>query len=62
MFIRNSICNYIAQDLFLITSRLVFALDAWATLMLIVELIVILFLVEKKNAKEEILAHCFRFV
>jgi hypothetical protein len=48
MFIKNSICNYNVDELFLAASRLAFALDVWVALILIIKLIVILFIVEKK--------------
>jgi hypothetical protein len=48
MFIKNSICNYIAQELLLTRSRLAFALDAWATLILIMELTIVLLIAESK--------------
>jgi hypothetical protein len=51
MFIKNSICNYNADELLLVTSRLAFALDVWVTLILIIKLIVVLFLAEKKMYK-----------
>jgi hypothetical protein len=38
MFIKNSICNYNAQELLLVASKLAFALDAWVTLIFIMEL------------------------
>jgi hypothetical protein len=50
MFIKNSICNYNAQELLLVESRLTFALDAWVAPILIMELIVVLLLTGKKNA------------
>ncbi len=59
MFIKNSIYSYNAQELLLVASRLAFALDAWVALILIMELIVVLLLVEKKNAIEEISTHYF---
>jgi hypothetical protein len=49
MFIKNSICNYNAHELLLSTTRLTFVLDAWVALILIIELIIVLFLVPKKN-------------
>jgi hypothetical protein len=48
MFIKNLICNYNAQELLLIASRLTFALNAWVTLILIMELTIVLLLVGKK--------------
>ncbi len=48
MFIKFLIYNYNAQELLLIASRLAFALDAWVTLILIMELIIVLLLVGKK--------------
>jgi hypothetical protein len=54
MFIKNSICNYNAQELLLVESRLTFALDAWVALKLIMELSVVLLLTGKKNATEDI--------
>jgi hypothetical protein len=59
MFIKYSIYNYNAQELLLAASRLTFALDAWVALIFIMELIVVLLLVEKKNAIEEISTHYF---
>ncbi len=53
MFIKNSICNYNADELLLATSRLTFALDVWVALILIIKLIVVLFLAEKKNVQKK---------
>jgi hypothetical protein len=44
----------------LTTSKLAFSLDAWVTLILIMELIVVFLLVEK-NATEEISTNYFGF-
>jgi hypothetical protein len=49
MFIKNSICNYNAKELLLVTSILAFAVNAWVALIFIMELIVVLLLVEKEN-------------
>jgi hypothetical protein len=51
MFIKNSICNYNADELLLATSRLAFALDVWGALILIIKLIVVLFIAEKKMCR-----------
>jgi hypothetical protein len=40
-------------------SRLAFTLDAWVTLILIMELTIVLLLAGKKNATEDISTHCF---
>ncbi len=61
MFIKKSICNYNAHELLLGASRLAFALDAWVALILITELVVVLFLVQKKNVTKNIATHCFGF-
>jgi len=53
MFIKKLICNYNAQELLLVASRLVLALYAWVTLIFIIELIVVLFLAGKKNARHK---------
>jgi len=57
MFIKNSICNYNAQELLLVASKLAFAIDAWVTLILIMELTKLLFLAQKQNAIKEISTH-----
>jgi hypothetical protein len=59
MFMKNSICNYNAQELLSNASRLAFALDAWVALILIMELTIVLLPAEKKNQTEDILTHCF---
>jgi hypothetical protein len=61
MSIKKIICNYNAQNLLLVASKLTFALDAWVALIFIMELTIILFLVEKENAIKEISTHCFVF-
>jgi hypothetical protein len=48
MFIIFLICNYNAQELLLVASRLAFSLDAWVTLILIMELTIVLLLAEKE--------------
>jgi hypothetical protein len=48
MFIKNLIYNYNAQELLLTASILAFALDAWVTLILIMELTIVLLLAGKK--------------
>jgi len=53
MFIKNSICNYNANELLLAASRLAFALDVWLALILIIKLIVVLFLAGKKNVHKK---------
>ncbi len=58
MFIKNSICNYNAQELLLVASKLAFAIDAWVTLILIMELTKLLLLAQKQNAIKEISTHC----
>jgi len=59
MFIKNSTYNYDAHELLSTASRLVFALDAWATLIFIMELINILLLTKKENTIEDSLTYCF---
>jgi di/tricarboxylate transporter len=49
------------HELLLVASKLAFALNAWVTLILILELIFLLLLVEKENATKDISTHCFRF-
>jgi hypothetical protein len=61
VFIKKSIYNYNAQELLLVASRLIFALNAWVALILIMELTMALLLVEKKNVTEEISTHCSGF-
>jgi len=54
MFIKNLIYNYNAHELLLIASRLVFALDACITLILIMELIVVLLLIDIAFSRKKI--------
>jgi hypothetical protein len=61
MFIKKLIYNYNAKELLLATSKLAFALDAWLALILIIELIVVWFLVEKENVTKKNSTHCFGF-
>ncbi len=61
MFIKKLIYNYNAQELLLTAYILIFALDAWVPVMLIMELTMVLLLVEKENAIKEISTHCFGF-
>jgi hypothetical protein len=61
MFIKNSICNYNALELLSNASRLIFALDAWVALILIMELIVLLLVAEKENMIKDIATHCFGY-
>jgi hypothetical protein len=61
MFIKNLICNYNEEELLLATSRLTFALDAWVTLVFIMELIVVLLLAKKENTTKDTSTHYFGF-
>jgi hypothetical protein len=62
MFIKNLICNYNALELLLWNaSRLIFALDAWVALILIMEVIVLLLIAKKENMIEKISTHCFGY-
>jgi hypothetical protein len=61
MFIKSLIYNYNAQELLLIASRLIFALDAWIALIFIMELTMVLLIIEKENATKDISTHCFGF-
>jgi hypothetical protein len=45
----------------LATSRLAFVLNAWVTLILIMELTIVLFLVKEKYAIEDISTYCSGF-
>jgi len=49
MFIKKLICNYNAQKLLLVVSRLIFALDAWVAIIFIMELIVVLLFNRKRK-------------
>ncbi len=61
MFIKKLIYNYNAQELLLIAYILIFALDAWVLVMLIMELTMVILLTEKENATKDISTHCFGF-
>jgi hypothetical protein len=47
MFIKNLICNYNVEELLLAPSKIVFALDAWVVVILIIELTILLLLTDK---------------
>jgi hypothetical protein len=53
MFIKKSNCNYNALEFLSNASRLIFALDAWVALIVIMELIVVFFLAEKKHGRRD---------
>jgi hypothetical protein len=61
MFIKKLIYNYNAEELLLVASRLNFSLDAWVTLIFIMELIIVLRLAKKENGTKDILTHFFGF-
>jgi hypothetical protein len=52
VFIKNNICNYNAHELLLVALRLVFFLNAWVALILIMELTIELLLARKKKCNK----------